>query len=314
MYSSGTCIRDHSNLPLCFSSGEEDGQLYAKHSLSSLFSLEGKTAIVTGAAQGFGFAIAERLSEAGAAVAVVDVNGEGAEKAVELLRAENPGARIEWYQSDVTVSEAVDTMVNAVEADLGAVDILVNNAGTFSNYLFHRMPREEFERIQRVNVLSTFLCSQRVVQSMLESGREGQIINVASQDAFRSSAEGLVHLTTSKHAIAGLTRSLAMELGPHGIRVNAVCPGASLTEGVREFIAQGADEGIDVEEQWDGIVARTPLGRLIEPDEIGVAVAVIASGLLQSMHGHLLPVEGGILVSPIEGYVLAHPGHGPSPD
>ncbi len=99
-----------------------------------------------------------------------------------------------------------------------------------------------------------------------------------------------------------------MELGPAGIRVNAVCPGASYTEGTYALLAEGAPDGIDVDLQWEGIVARTPLGRLIDPDEIGLAVAAVASGLFQSMHGCLVVVDGGIVVQPLEGYVKADPG------
>lgn len=136
----------------------------------------------------------------------------------------------------------------------------------------------------------------------------GRIIHIASVDALGSSAEGLVHYTTSKHGIAGMTKAMAMELGPSGIRVNAVCPGASYTEGTYSLLAAGAPDGIDVEEQWGGIVSRTPLGRLIDPDEIGLAVVAVASPMFQSMHGCLVVVDGGIVVQPLEGYVSAAPG------
>ena len=282
--------------------------VYRKRSLSELASLTGRVAVVTGAAQGFGFAIAERLAESGAAVALVDINEEAAHAAVTRLRDRIPGATAEVVVTDVTEPDSVDAMVASVETRLGPIDILVNNAGVYSNYHFVDLPLEEFERIQRVNLTGVFLCSQRVARSVIAGGRRSVIVHIASVDGLGSSAEGLTHYTTSKHGIAGMTKAMAMELGPAGIRVNAVCPGAAWTEGTHALLAAGAPSGIDVAKQWEGIVARTPLGRLIDPDEIGIAVAVVASDLFQSVHGTLVVVDGGILVQPLEGYVAAAPG------
>ncbi len=269
--------------------------------LQDLIDLTGRSAIVTGAAQGFGAAISARLAEAGAIVVISDLNEAGAQaKANEL---EEAGYEAAPYGVDIADEGAVGRMVDAARRRTGRVDILVNNAGVFSNYLAQHMPPAEFERILRVNVVGAFNVSQAVARVMLEDGEGGAIVNVASVDAFRSSAQGLSHYTTSKHALAGLTRSLAMELAPHGIRVNAVCPGAAMTEGVVAFIKEGAPEGIDIEAQWDGIIERTPLRRLCTPDDIGRAVVFLASDMAAFVTGVLLPVDGGILVYPLEGYV-----------
>ncbi len=281
-------------------------QEYAKRPLATLISLKGRVAVVTGAGQGFGFAIADRLSEAGAHVTVLDRDAERAASARRRILDARPNASILTVVADVTEPDDVERAFETVEAELGPTDILVNNAGVYSNHLFLDMPVEEFDRIQRVNLRGVFLCSQRAARSM--AGRGGVIVHIASVDALGSSAEGLTHYTTSKHGLQGLTKSMAMELGPTGIRVNAVCPGASYTEGTYELLAAGAPDGIDVDAQWDAIVSHTPLGRLIDPDEIGVATAVVASDLFQSVHGALIVVDGGILVQPLEGYVLGTPG------
>ena len=273
-------------------------------SLHELTDLSGRVAVVTGAAQGFGAAISRRLAEAGAAVTVADANEEGAADMAAELVAEGGIAR--GQQVDVADPEAVAGLFASLP---GPPDILVNNAGVFSNYLAIAMPPEEFDRIMRVNVLGSFLCSQAAAQAMLASGKAGVIVNVASVDALHPSAEGLAHYTTSKHAIAGLTRTLAMELAPHGIRVNAVCPGASMTEGAIALVTAGAPAGIDVEAQWDGIKGRTPLGRLCDPDDVGRAVVFLASEMAEFVTGILLPVDGGILMQPLEGYVGTGEAH-----
>lgn len=269
--------------------------------LADLWRLDGRRAIVTGAARGFGAAIARRLAEAGARVAVADRRGDEADAAAARIAAET-GADCCGCRVDVSDEDSVAALFESVEERWGPVDLLVNNAGVFSNYYVTDMPRDEWARILDVNVTGTFLCSRAAARSMSPRGA-GVIVNVASVDALAPSAEGLLHYTTSKHAIAGLTRSLAMELAPAGIRVNAVCPGAAMTEGAIELVSEGAPAGIDLEAQWAGIVDRTPLGRLCQPDEIGRAVVFLASDMAEFVTGVLLPVDGGILVQPLEGYV-----------
>lgn len=269
--------------------------------LADLVRLDGRTAIVTGAAQGFGAAIARRLAEAGATVVLADLNQDGAQRVATALGGESGGAIA--CAADVSSPPSVAALIGTARSLTGRIDLLVNNAGVFSNYLVSAMPLEEFARIMQVNVMGAFLCSQAVSREMVADGKGGAIVNIASVDAIRPSAEGLVHYTTSKHAIAGLTRSLAMELAPSGIRVNAVCPGASMTEGAIALVTAGAPEGIDVAAQWDGIKGRTPLGRLCTPDDVARAALFLASDLAAFVTGVLLPVDGGILVQPLEGYV-----------
>lgn len=269
--------------------------------LADLWRLDGRRAVVTGAARGFGAAIARRLAEAGARVTVADLRGDEADTTAARIAAET-GADCWGCPVDVSDEDSVSALFDSVAQRWGPVDLLVNNAGVFSNYYVADMPRDEWARILDVNVTGTFLCSRAAARAMSPHGA-GVIVNVASVDALAPSAEGLLHYTTSKHAIAGLTRSLAMELAPAGIRVNAVCPGAAMTEGAIELVTAGAPAGIDLEAQWNGIVDRTPLGRLCQPDEIGRAVVFLASDMAAFITGVLLPVDGGILVQPLEGYV-----------
>ncbi len=270
-------------------------------SISELVSLDGKCAIVTGAAQGFGAAISRRLGEAGATVFVADRNVEGAEQSAEGLRALGYDAIA--HSLDITDRTTVETLVDAAEARAGRVDILVNNAGIYSNYYFAQMPPQEFADTVSVNVVGTFQVSQEVSRRMIANHRGGSIVNIASVDAFNTSAEGLSHYTTSKHALGGLTKSMSIELAAHDIRVNAVCPGAAMTEGAIALVTAGAPEGIDVEAQWDGIKDRTPLGRLCDPDDVARAVLFLASDMAAFVTGAFLVVDGGILVRPLEGYV-----------
>ena len=270
-------------------------------SISELVSLEGKCAIVTGAAQGFGAAISRRLGEAGATVFVADRNVEGAEQSAERLRG--LGCDAVAHSVDIADRDRVEALVDSAAERTGRVDILVNNAGIFSNYYFFNMPPQEFADTVSVNVVGTFQVAQAVTQRMVADQQGGSIVNIASVDAFNTSAEGLAHYTTSKHAIGGMTKSMAIELAAHNIRVNAVCPGAAMTEGAIALVTAGAPEGIDVEAQWDGIKERTPLGRLCDPDDVARAVLFLASDMAAFVTGAFLVVDGGILVQPLEGYV-----------
>ena len=269
--------------------------------LTELAHLGGRAAVVTGAARGFGAAIADRLAEAGASVVIADVRADEAAATAARI-ADRTGATCSAQHLDVTDEASISAAFEGWHSTWGALDILVNNAGVFSNHLAHEMPVAELDRILTINVRGAYLCARAALAPMRAAGR-GVILNVASVDAMVTSAEGLTHYTTSKHAIAGMTRSLAVEAAPLGVRVNAVCPGAAMTEGAVEFIVGGEETGIDVAAQWDGIVDRTPLGRLCDPDDVARAVVFLASDMAAFVTGVLLPVDGGILVQPLEGYV-----------
>ncbi len=267
----------------------------AERPLSELADLGGKAAIVTGAAQGFGFACARRLAEAGAAVLLVDRREDRLGSAVDLLTA--LGRRVEAAGGDVSSQDDVERFVGTAVERFGRLDILVNNAGVFSNYLLERLAPEEFQRILSVNVGGAFLCTRAAAVQMRARGQGGSIINVSSIDAVHPSGAGLSHYGTSKHAIWGFTKTMALELGPDGIRVNAIAPGPSLTEGAVEFVEAGAPEGIDVEAQWASYVERIPLRRLADPDDVGRLAVFLASDLSSYVNGAQIVLDGGLLLA-----------------
>jgi 2-deoxy-D-gluconate 3-dehydrogenase len=188
-------------------------------------------------------------------------------------------------------------MVAAAVESFGSLDVLVNNAAVYSNYLLDALEAGELRRILQVNVEGVHLCTRAAVAQMRRQGGGGSIVNVTSIDAIHPTSLGMAHYTTSKHAIWGFTKAMALELGPEGIRINAVAPGPSLTEGAVEYIQAGAPEGIDIEAQWEGASQRVPMRRWADPDEIGRAVLFLASDLASYVHGAQLVVDGGYLVA-----------------
>jgi 2-deoxy-D-gluconate 3-dehydrogenase len=262
-------------------------------SVQELLRLDGKVALVTGAAQGFGFACADRLAEAGAAVLLTDLRPERLEGAVERLAA--AGRTVAGETGSVADPDDVERLVGAAAERFGHLDVLVNNAGVFSNVYLEKLELEEFRRIQAVNVEGSFLCAKAAAARMRAQGGGGAIVNISSIDAIRPSGAGLLHYGVSKHAITGLTKSLSIELGPDGIRVNAILPGPAMTEGAREFVEAGSPEGIDTEAMWAAYPPLIPLRRLTQPDEIGRVAAFLASDLASGIHGALVVVDGGLV-------------------
>src|SRR3954451_1240459 len=263
--------------------------------LSSLLDLTGKVALVTGAGQGFGFACASRLAEAGAAVVLADRRADRLDAA--RARLAGAGRNVAAVDGDVSREADVARLVGTAVSHFGRLDVLVNNAGVFSNFLLEHLEPAEFRRIVDVNVGGAFLCSRAAAARMREQGDGGSIVNLTSIDAVHPSGSGLSHYGTSKHAIWGLTKTMALELGPDRIRVNALAPGPSLTEGAVEFVEAGAPEGIDVEAQWAAYTARIPLRRLAHADAVARAPLFLASALGSYVNGAQLVVDGGLLAA-----------------
>jgi NAD(P)-dependent dehydrogenase (short-subunit alcohol dehydrogenase family) len=256
-----------------------------------LLSLKGRVALVTGGAQGIGFAIARRFAEAGAAVAIADVNERGALTAAARLTQQGAGA----IAVTLDVSEAASVAAGAQRTteELGAIDIWVNNAGIFPTAPMLEMPDEMWDTIVSVNLRGVFFGGREAGRRMRTHGRGGVIINLASTSAHAGFGPGLSAYTSSKHGILGLTKAQAIELGPFGVRVVALSPQVTRTEGAAAAAAQFEESGVgDVNE---AVAAKTPLGRVGVPDDIARVALFAASDMAMFVSGSVIPVDGGLL-------------------
>ena len=253
-------------------------------SLAEIIDLGGNAAIVTGGAKGIGFGIASRLSEAGASVLVADLDAEGAEHAAAQL-----GGRASAFAVDVSNEEQVQALVAACRERYGSLDILVNNAGIFPAATIAEMSAALFDKVIAVNLRGLFLCTKYVAAAMIEQGRGGRIVNITSIDALHPSMVGLAHYDASKHGAWGFTMNSALELAPHGIWVNAIAPGGIATPGVAGMQSGPVD--------LDAFMARIPMGRMGEPDDIGKVALFLASDLASYMTGSQVVVDGGALLA-----------------
>ena len=264
----------------------------SSRSIVDLVSLRGRTAVVTGGGRGIGRAIAERFAEAGAGVVLGDVDGDLA-AATAVAIAERYGVIALAQRTDVRdaddVAALVETAITAGDPNTG-IDIWVNNAGIYPSTAFLEIPHDEWDRVLDTNLRGMFLCCQAVGRHMVERDRGGVIVNVASTAAVKTGA-GVAHYITSKHGVVGLTRAAAVELGPSGIRVLAVAPSMTQTEGRDEFMASAVAPGM--EEFVKEMEERTPLGRIGVADDVARVVLFCASDMSILMTGSTLLVDSG---------------------
>ncbi len=239
---------------------------------------ENKVAIVTGGSKGIGYGIALRLAEEGADVVIADVDDVAAKMAVGEI--EQLGRRAIAVHTDVSKPEDVANLF-AEAGKLGQVSIVVNNAGIFPTKPFSEMTEADWDKTIDVNLKSVFLMSRAAVDVLPEGGRIVSVSSIASLIGF----EGLTHYCASKSGINGLTRSLALELAPKQITVNAVAPGAIDTPGAR---ASGMDEATR-----SAMLAAIPLKRQGSPEDIAAAVSFLASSDASYITGQVLVVDGG---------------------
>jgi 2-deoxy-D-gluconate 3-dehydrogenase len=259
-------------------------------SLTQLLDLSGKVAIVTGGAKGIGHGISYRLAEAGAKVLIADLDETAAEATTQELKSK--GWLAEAVQVDVSNEEDVKRLVNSAQEKFGALDILVNNAGIYPAALIADMTIEQFGKVMHVNLLSVFMTTKYAAEVMKGQGG-GRIINISSIDALHPSRVGLAHYDASKHGVWGFTKNAALELAEHKIWVNAVAPGGIITPGTAAS-AQG--KSVD-QAAVDAFLAKIPMHRRGEPDDIGKVVLFLASYMASYMTGEQVVVDGGFLLS-----------------
>jgi NAD(P)-dependent dehydrogenase (short-subunit alcohol dehydrogenase family) len=249
---------------------------------ATLFSLEGKVALVTGGGRGLGRAGALALAGAGADVVLVSRTRSQLEETAGLI--ERLGRRAVVATADTRSGKDVEAAVQAAVDAFGRIDILFNNAGTNIRKNVVDMPDEDWHTIMDTNVKGAFLVARAVARQMVRQG-SGTIINMSSMSAASAEPTKAVY-AASKGAVALLTKGLALELAPHGIRVNAIAPGYMLTSLVKG--------GLEADpERKKRVLARIPLGRLGEPEEIGGALVFLASEAARYITGATITIDGG---------------------
>ena len=253
--------------------------------LSEILRLDGRVAIVTGGAKGIGRGIVRRFAEAGAAVLIADFD----EAAAERVAAEETaaGASVRALRTDAGEVGAAGPVIQAAVDAWGRVDVLVNNAGIYPFQSALEMSAEEWDRIQNVNLRGAFLFAQAAARRMIEQGGGGSIINIGSIDSFHPSMVGLAAYDASKGGLRMFNKNFALEMAPHGIRVNMVAPGGVATEGV------GAGPEVERSEQLAEFAQMIPMKRMGVPDEIALQTLILATPIASQMTGAEIVVDGG---------------------
>lgn len=247
--------------------------------------LSGKVALVTGAQQGIGRAIAVALAREGADVCVNFLDDrDAAERVAGEVRAGGRKAMV--VQGDVARSPDVEAVVAAATRDLGTPDILVNNAGVFPRSQFLDLAESEWDHVLGVNLKGGFLCAQAAARAMVAAGKAGAIVNISSS-AIRGDPRG-VHYSASKAGVLGMTRAMALALAPHRIRVNAIAPGLTDTAQPRYG---------NTEEQIAARAAEIPIGRMARPEEIARVAVFLASDDAAFITGELIHANGGLYLA-----------------
>jgi NAD(P)-dependent dehydrogenase (short-subunit alcohol dehydrogenase family) len=242
----------------------------------------GKNVLVTGAQRGIGRAIAVRFAEAGADVALNYLDDKvGAEAGAAEVRG--LGRRAVTIAADVSRPEDARRLVADTERALGPIDVLVNNAGIFPRTAFLELAEDTWDTVLDTNLKATFICSQEAARRMVAAKRPGAIINISSGAPYRGSMRATAYMA-SKLGIVGLTRGMARELAPHGIRVNAIAPGVTNTAMPR---LGNTEEGLAA------LARSNPTGRLAEPEDIADVVVFLATDAARHLVGQLIHVNGG---------------------
>ena len=256
--------------------------------------LEGKSVLVTGAARGFGRAIAELAVEEGARVAVSDVNLDGVEAVAQAIR--DRGGEAVAIEADVSDIGSIDAMVAAAVDAFGGIDVLANNAGITRFAPLLEVSEGDWDSIMGVNAKGAFFVLQRVAREMVARGRGGRIINMASVAGKTGRASNAAY-AASKASVISITYQAASALASHDINVNAICPGAAETEmfaGIRR--QRAAAFGQTYEQNTLDTLASVPLGRIIDPQDVARLLVFLAGPGGHNITGQTIHVDGGVLM------------------
>ncbi|MBL8327399.1 MAG: SDR family oxidoreductase [Rubrivivax sp.] len=252
---------------------------------ASTFRLDGRLALITGSSAGIGLALARGLGQAGASLVLNGRDASRLRAAAETLRAE--GLTVRESAFDVCEAAAVDAAVAQIEGELGPIEILVNNAGIQRRGAFHEFAAQDWQDLLRTNLHGPFVVAQAVARRMVQRGR-GNIINICSVQS-ELGRPGIAPYAATKGALKMLTKGMAIDLGPHGIRVNGLGPGYFKTELTDKLVK---DEAFSA---W--LTQRTPSRRWGEVHELAPAVVFLASEASSFVNGHILYVDGGVTAS-----------------
>jgi 2-dehydro-3-deoxy-D-gluconate 5-dehydrogenase len=263
--------------------------------IPQLFDLSGKVAIVTGGAKGIGQGIAFRLAEAGASVMITDIDLDAANETVKQIKSK--GGKAKAIRADAGNVEDANKTIQATVKAFDHIDVLVNNAAIYPYSSALDISEKIWDRMFDINLKGVFFHSQFAAQQMIKAGRGGKIINFASTRSF-TPAIGQAHYATCKGGIVMLTKSLALELAPYKILVNAVAPGGILTPGAMTAGPEAAQVAhISMEELANRAIPRHILGRSGEPDDIAKVVLFMASSAADYMTGTVVVADAGYLLS-----------------
>jgi NAD(P)-dependent dehydrogenase (short-subunit alcohol dehydrogenase family) len=256
--------------------------------------LQGKIAVITGAAKGIGKAIAHEFAAEGAKVVLTDIDKDTVEKAADEIGKTGSG-EVRASGMDVTSSVSIENVVGRVIEEFGRIDILVNNAGANAKNWVKDMEEKTWDWIMAVNLKGTFLCSKAVLPGMIEK-QYGRILNIASIAAKQGEAAGSAYCS-SKFGMIGFTQSLALEVAEFNILVNALCPGPISTELGELGIKQDADlRGLDMNEFRQWFISRTPFKRQGTPEQVAKMAVFVASDDCDFTTGSAFNVNGGIIM------------------
>ncbi|MEM7113968.1 MAG: glucose 1-dehydrogenase [Chloroflexota bacterium] len=248
--------------------------------------MQGKVALITGGGAGIGQATAFAFANKGVKVAIADINVQGSEKTVRLIK--DGGGEAVFIEANVAKEDDIKAMVDGAVAAFGRLDYGINNAGIGGTAVsLHETDLQTWNKIIAVNLTGTFNCMKYEIKQMLAQGG-GAIVNVSSIGGLRGTA-GLYPYTASKHGVTGLTRSAALEYSAQGIRINSVHPGAIRTEALAGFIEK-------VPQMGEAIAAMHPIGRIGEPKEVADAIVWLCSDEASFVTGHAMVIDGASIV------------------